>query len=124
MLVNFVQNLTLIADQSQATTMYTDPMPVGNPALNRLQLTLETHRIIAMGTPPTFSLAVTVEGSNDGVTWFDTNVSVTKTDETAGEDVDAFDFGFARIKLALTCTGSAGDWVVAMFDVHGNFVSS
>ena len=45
-----------------------------------------------MGGTPTFSLAVVAEGSNDGVTWETTDVSVTIVGEVSGKGADASQF--------------------------------
>ena len=122
MLVTMAQNTTLVADSSSATVMTTDPMPIGNSSLNACMLTANVHRAFAMGGSSTFTLKIVVQGSNDGQNWHDTTAEIEKFAEGNYEQGGACEFAFARLQATLTVT--SGDWAMALFDAHVNFVST
>jgi hypothetical protein len=88
-------------------------------------MTVLTHHAFGLGTPPTYSMAVVVEGSNDGQTWFTAFSVPGVTSPTMNQqNADDMLYAFCRITATLTITGSAGDWGMWVGDIHGDFKST
>ena len=119
MLVTFADNQTLVAESGTPTVITTDPLPIQDPQLSGLTLSLNLHRAFALGASPGWRLDVQYQGSNDGQTWQDDGPGFFVTTETNSSLAGGSSFAFGRVKVTLTVTG--GDWAAATFDVHGYF---
>jgi hypothetical protein len=119
MRIVFANNQMLVADTT-ATVVTTDPVPVDDPDLNHVMVTVQIHRIFAMGASAAYSLTVDLEGSNDGQTWFPAQSSGALT--TPADDTFNGDFLFAYVRAQMTLVATSGDWAAAAFDVHANFL--
>jgi hypothetical protein len=122
MIVAFANNVSMVAVDTTASNVYTDPHPVGDA--NYVQVAVNAHVLFAAGGNPTLTYAA--EGSNDGQNWFSIS-AITKnvtstTDTTPDTDEGDVTCAFIRFKFTLSAdTGSGGAITGATFDLHANF---
>ena len=121
MVIDFANNVTMLASVDVGpATITTDPVPVMD-ARTFVQIISNAHSIFGIGA--TASLAVQLEGSNDGQTFVPQTAiaDITATVEGAQETSGPAPYSYVRLKFVLTPTGAATEWVTCTFDVHANF---
>lgn len=123
MIVAFANNQTMVAIDQTASTIYTDPHPVG--AANYMEVALNAEVLFTAGGG-TATLSYAVEGSNDGQNWFAiTAITKSVTPATQMPDTDGGDVtcAFVRFKYTLSAdAGTGGTITGATFDVHANLL--
>ena len=122
MIIAGANNQTLIAIDTTASSITTDPHPMGDA--NYMQVAVNVHVLFSAGGNPTLTYAV--QGSNDGQTWFPlTDITKSVTSTTTEPDIDGGDVtcAFIRFKFTLSAdAGTGGDITCATFDLHANLI--
>jgi hypothetical protein len=120
MLIAFADNLTLVAiGTGVATTVYTDPVPLGNN--DRLTGMLNVHSLVK--TAGTATLTYTAQVSNDGGQNYVDSTTVTDSTTAVGvlQKVGTINGALVRFKYGFIITGgAAGDVASVCFDLHVN----
>ena len=122
MVVVFANNQTLVTVQGSPTTVYTDPVTLGNN--DRLSAILNVHSIVKGGLLTTVTLDYVAQVSNDGGQTYINSTSVTDsvTATGAAQKVGTVNGALVRFKYTLTATGGTnGDFAGCCFDLHVNF---
>jgi len=105
MMVAFANNQVIVANASTTSTIYTDPVALGNN--DRGTAVLVVHYLFGGGTT---TLTYTAQVSNDGVEWVDTTLTDSAT--TAGpaqQTIDDLNGAFVRFKMDYaTGSGATG----------------
>lgn len=115
-------NQVLVSTRDNTMEAITDPMRVGGANYGEAVLTIHTIFVIG-GTSA--DLTYTVQGSNDGQTFFDlgtfTDTQATESTFPKGEEITC---AFVRIKFSLAISGTnVTDWGSAAFDLHLNLIN-
>ena len=119
MQVRAANNQTMVAIDTDSTTIWTDPMSVGGA--NKAEVACMAHSLFSAGGSPT--LTWYIEGSNDGTNWFAVdNDPVTGPTTTPQNKEVSFSCAFVRFKFTLVSSGGSGGQITAgCFDIHANF---
>ena len=122
--VRFGNDKLMVALNGDAMEFTTDPHPMGGNDYVEAIWNITNFNKSGAGT---LTATLTVEGSNDGTTWFDTTLT---DSQTSLPSVPIQEGGFVRAafirfkyKLELA-GGSIGDIGYIAFDVHANLLKS
>ena len=115
MVIAFANNQTLVLIGAGTTTVYTDPVPLGNS--DRLTAVSNVHAIGA--TAGSFAVAVLAQVSNDGgQSWFDTALSQNLTLVELQQSIEVVNGELIRFRYQLS-NGAGGATVSFItFDLH------
>jgi hypothetical protein len=120
MLIAFANNQTLVSVGSTTTTIFTDPVPLGNN--DRLTAMLNVHSLVKTGGT-TGTLSYTAQVSNDGGQNYVDSASVVDSVTGTGVEqvVGTVNAALVRFKFSLLLSGGASSDVLACcFDLHVN----
>jgi hypothetical protein len=119
--VVFANNQTLVTVQGAATTVFTDPVPLGDN--DRLSAMLDVHSIVKGGMVTTGTLAYVAQVSNDGGQNYVDSTTVLDSTTATGvrQVVGTVNGALLRFKYTFTAAGgNAGDFAGCCFDLHVN----